>query len=415
MPIEYRKEALERLQSPEQLDQFLRVTSPRAWLALAIACVLVGTALVWGVYGQVSTTVVGVGVIVRVGGLVDAVAMGTGYISQIKVRVGDVVQEGQLVATMVDPDLEEQLRTKKDELAELKQDHLQQAKLMDRETAAEREVLRIKRGTIEEDRLVLKNRRKWLDLRIAALTKLFQQGLVTEKQLADLRWNRDNTLVKIAKAHKDLRQVSERGIALEQKRRTWQVTKQLQIDGVKRRIQILQERRDYASRIVSPMVCRVVELRVGDGDMIKEGQPVLSGERVNTKLEMAIYATAYQGKMVEPSMRIRFTPATVKREEYGYMLGDVTSVSEYPVSEPAMMRMLKNRDLVQSLLKKGPVLSVLGDFEPDPTTRSGYKWSSLKGAHTDVTSGTLGSAEMVVKRQAPLTLVVPILKRWIGI
>lgn len=37
----FRTQALERATSPNQLNQYIRVTSPRAWLALVIACLLI--------------------------------------------------------------------------------------------------------------------------------------------------------------------------------------------------------------------------------------------------------------------------------------------------------------------------------------------------------------------------------------
>ena len=51
----FRKVALDKLSSPEQLDQLITLTTPRAWFALiAIGGILV-TAILWGVFGSIPT------------------------------------------------------------------------------------------------------------------------------------------------------------------------------------------------------------------------------------------------------------------------------------------------------------------------------------------------------------------------
>ncbi len=55
----FRKTALERLSSPEQLDQLMQVASPKNWAALLTLLFLLGVALVWGVEGSIPTKVDG--------------------------------------------------------------------------------------------------------------------------------------------------------------------------------------------------------------------------------------------------------------------------------------------------------------------------------------------------------------------
>ena len=56
-PSIYRKEALAKLSSPEDLDRLMQITTLRAWLVLgAFGCVLL-IALLWGFFGRLTTTV----------------------------------------------------------------------------------------------------------------------------------------------------------------------------------------------------------------------------------------------------------------------------------------------------------------------------------------------------------------------
>ena len=49
-----RKVALERMSSPEQLDQPLRVTTPKSWLALLSLIARLAVAVAWGFFGELT-------------------------------------------------------------------------------------------------------------------------------------------------------------------------------------------------------------------------------------------------------------------------------------------------------------------------------------------------------------------------
>ena len=56
----YRKTSMERISSPEQLNDYLRVTNPAVWIVLAaVAALLVGT-LIWGCFTYIGSAVDGV-------------------------------------------------------------------------------------------------------------------------------------------------------------------------------------------------------------------------------------------------------------------------------------------------------------------------------------------------------------------
>lgn len=52
----FRQEALERLSSPEQLDQLMQIVSPRSWLPLITIGGLLGAAIVWACEGRIPVT-----------------------------------------------------------------------------------------------------------------------------------------------------------------------------------------------------------------------------------------------------------------------------------------------------------------------------------------------------------------------
>jgi hypothetical protein len=97
----YRQEALERMGSPEQLDQLMAVTGPRGWIALAGVGLVLLVAVLWSVLGQVATTVEGHGTLVRLGGVKPVPAPVTGEVAAVLVRVGQDVQQGAEVLRLI--------------------------------------------------------------------------------------------------------------------------------------------------------------------------------------------------------------------------------------------------------------------------------------------------------------------------
>ena len=51
----FREKSLERVSSPEQLNDYIRVTNPSVWMALAAVIFLLVGICVWGVFGRVDT------------------------------------------------------------------------------------------------------------------------------------------------------------------------------------------------------------------------------------------------------------------------------------------------------------------------------------------------------------------------
>ncbi len=52
----FREKSLEAVESPESLNDYLRVTSPGVWLVMAAVIVLLIGGILWGVFGHIRTT-----------------------------------------------------------------------------------------------------------------------------------------------------------------------------------------------------------------------------------------------------------------------------------------------------------------------------------------------------------------------
>ncbi len=50
----FRKNSIERVSSPEQLNDYIRVTTPSVWVVLAALIILLAGILAWSIFGTVT-------------------------------------------------------------------------------------------------------------------------------------------------------------------------------------------------------------------------------------------------------------------------------------------------------------------------------------------------------------------------
>jgi HlyD family secretion protein len=116
----FRDAALDHANSPEQLDRMIIVTSPRRWLSLAAFAVLVTAGTAWSVWAKIPITVTGKGILVYPSTIQAAQSNTAGQILEVKVKSGDTVKKGQVLATIDQSELKQQLQLAQAKLEDLK-------------------------------------------------------------------------------------------------------------------------------------------------------------------------------------------------------------------------------------------------------------------------------------------------------
>jgi HlyD family secretion protein len=187
------------------------------------------------------------------------------------------------------------------------------------------------------------------------------------------------------------------------------------IAAARRDLEALRREMEQTSKVRSPYSGQVVEMKVGAGSLVQAGTPILSLQPEVVKLEALLYIPTDQAKETAPGMEAEISPASIRREEYGFIRGKVTFVSDYPATEAALQRVFENGPLERALTGGAPVTEVHVEMEPDPSTPSGFRWSSRTGAPVQLSGGTMISGEIVTRDQKPITLVIPFVKEKLGI
>jgi HlyD family secretion protein len=411
----FRKVALERLSSPEQLDQLLHVTGPTSWVVLLAVFAVLLTTGVWGFTGSIPTKTGGHGVMVRTGSVLNAVSAGSGLVTAVYVNVGDHVTANQVVARVSEAAGMEQVRVARAALVEAQQER--QRNLRVRSQGAQLQVAAIarERSNVNREITNLQELAKIAQEQIDVDAHLLAKGLITrQSQLSDQQ-KLVSTNGQIETLHARLKQLDAQEYAARIEPVQSGQAMQEKIAALTRNLASLERELERTSTVQTPYAGEVIELKAVPGALVSAGAPILTIQPEEVALEVLLYLPSERVKAVRSGMEAQISPSIVKREEYGFMRGRVTYVGEFPASADALMRNFQNQVLVQAITSEGTVTEVRVALDRTAGTISGFGWSSSKGPPLTLTSGTLCTGLVVTREQTPVSLLLPFLKRKLGL
>jgi HlyD family secretion protein len=410
----FRKKAMNKLASPEQLDRLVVLVSPKEWLAVFGLGLLVCMAILWGIYGELHSTTMGSGILLSSNQMRNVYATSSGKILELTVSVGDKVKKGQIVATVAQPDLAYRISAGKSRLNRLR---IQLDKIRKLKQSALEEQLKYftsRQGSLENHLARLKERLKTVNEHIKDYQSLANQGVLTKSKFQEYLDDKLDTERQIGSLQGDLEKIHyERENSLQTIKQEQIVSENQLLDEVEKAKEELNQlalrtyiKSSYSGYVLSQMV--------SEGQSIESGTPLfsLTLEKDATVIGVAFFAPA-DGKKVKPGMTARISPATVKAEEYGSMVGLVTEVSEYPVSMEEMRRIMQNAALAESMMhtSQGAPFRVNIKLLLDPDTPSGYRWTSSFGPPIGIESGTPCVATVITEKYPPMNLIMQLFKK----
>jgi HlyD family secretion protein len=420
----FRQAALERLASLEQLDQLMRVVSPRHWLVLATCGALLGVALLWGMVGRLPTTVIGRGVLIHPRKVVDVQAPVAGRLATLAVRVGEVIKTGDVLGTIDQADIRQQLREERAALQELlTQDEAkraiqtQQTALQAQQTTLEARAIELQRQDVQKRLRDAQAKAPLLQQRVVNRQRLEELGLVpriSDERLQAEQAYRDNQdmiaefQTRLQQLEGELKHLQNQTKQLALQHLETSTSRKNAIQARRSQIALLEVQLDK-SQITSQYAGRVLELTVQTGQMLQTGGRLgsIEAEDPASRLVGLTYFPIKAGKKIASGMPIYVAPDTVERERFGSILGTVTTVSAFPVTKEGITSLVGNAEVVNTLVTQGPAIEVVAELAQDPTTASGYKWSSSTAPALRITSGTTMVGRVVLEQRAPITYLLP--------
>jgi HlyD family secretion protein len=414
----FRKVSLDRLSSPEQLDQLMQVTDARGWIILSAFGVVLTTAVLWGLLGSIAHDVPCSGMLVKSGGVLEVSALSNGRITDLAVRAGDMVTEGQVVARMSQPELADRLLEAKAVVAELKTQHEELMSHGSKEVALQTRLLAKQRTTIAQSIAAAERSAKAHRETVELQTKLVQEGLLTRQTALATRHQLDQTEQQIGDGQSELVEISVREQELRASHEEAVSASRTKIAAQERVVAVLEREIKSKGEVVSQHTGRILEIIADQGTLVGAGDAIVTLDlmgRTVKELEVILYVPSSYGKQIQVGMTAYVSPSTVKREEFGLMVGRVTYVSDYPATSRGMLRILKNDKLLATLVGDDSPYEVHADLLVDERTFSGYKWSSSQGPPLKIQSGTRVAAYVTVASRRPIEMVIPLLREHSGL
>jgi HlyD family secretion protein len=411
----FRKVSLERLSSPEQLDQVLRVTSPRIWVGVAAIFGILVTTVIWGFLGSISTTAAGQGVIIRRGGVLNVVSRGGGLVLDLKVKVGDRIKANQVIATIAQPVLAEKIKSMHQAYAEALSERERSLHVHTSSARLQIEAVERQRANTELQIQELTEQARLASEQTSADEQLLAKGLITRQQAIATKQKRIGVDDQIAAQKAQLKQLDAQKFAIENQPQDDDANMRNHISSLQRDLAAAEKELSMAESVVTPYGGEVLELKVYPGGTVNLGEAIISIQPDAPDLELVAYMPSAQAKDTELGMEVEVSPTTIKREEYGYMRGTVDYVADFPATEAALMRNFENESLARVLTSQGAVTEIRVSLKRAADTPSGFQWSTSKGPRITLSSGTMCNIQIVTKRQKPITLLFPYVKEKFGL
>ena len=403
----FRKDAIDKLQSPDRLNEMVRVISPNNWIAALSIAVLFTFIIIWSVFGKLPINVEGEGILLKSGGVMEVPAIANGQVSAILVKPGILVRKGDILAKVAQPELQLKIDHMEQQLFHLKTKYNTIKGYDERDLELKKQLL--KQNAENKKNRIEKNieRISFVETQIDAREELLDKGLITTETLNQTK------IMKFELEQQNLvltNEIEELQLSI------FEMSKEIEIElnnldgqimNVQGELGELQARYALNSEIKSPYTGKVVELMVNAGSIVSPGTFLLSMERADLteEVEAIIYVNAREGKKVKVGMNVNISPSTVEVEKYGYIKGTVIQVSDYPTTFEGMLNTLQNRQLVESFFDGMPPIAVRIGLETADNI-SGYEWTSGKGPDVEIKSGTLCNSKIVVKNKRPISLVL---------
>ena len=368
--------------------------------------------------------------------------MGTGRLVRLDVTLGQYIETNKTIGEIYQQDLKDTISETTARLEQLRDENEQLIRFETDERTVQGQAIKHLRDAISR---TIDNSKE--GLRIAVRIVEGSERLRLISQLSNLDYLKDlqqkyTIQNDINTGFSKLAELDLTRLTSENVRQRARLQRELEINKLLTKLRLDGEKLERTSRIVSHTQGTVTQILTAADEYVREGAPVvlLSSPKETIPdadfvgpprcipdfvgpYECTVFVPAGEGKKIDVNNFVEVMPATIKREEHGFIHGKVVDVSELPATRLAMEAALQHPDLVETFLKRyspGVLLRVHVKLEPRPGTDSReldqadlnrFRWSSSSGTTQKLKTGTLCEAAIVVEKQRLITLVVPWIKK----
>jgi HlyD family secretion protein len=393
----FRKAALDKMASPERLDELMRVTSPTGWLAVVTIGVVLASVVVWSIVGTIPTRVAGLGILAA-GTYYFIEADAGGTLIELELAVGKLVAAGETVAIIDQPSLEEDQGRANQSYLQLQRDYESAAAGHYANSRGWGQQIATLKGLNLNDRAHITELESRLDQpAIYPPTKTKAQIMAIENQIAS-------------------RDLQIQGLEASKR------SSQQNLDALRRQVERagadwekLREATERSRQVKSSVNARVVSIEKEPGDNIARGDilaRVLQGHEDG--LQALFFIRSAQGADIKPGMIVEVSPANIKKEEFGFLKGEVIERSAEILTTAQVMREVGGtEERARQLLQGGAVYKVQAKLMRCATP-TGYCWSSGSGPPGKLVDNQDINVNIITDSRAPYTYVIPRVRGMFG-
>ena len=346
----------------DQLDRLVRVTTIQGWVYLATLFSVCGAAAAFAVLYQVPTKVNGEGILLIDRDALSRVrARATGRLISLRVKLGDVVTPGETIGEISQNELTDTIHESELKLTDAQQQDVEFTRHEQEERDTQLESIERVRRAMQESQATAR-----VKLKIAESIAIGDDRLLRRKYIGDVELLESRE--KLYQIKDDLNKATSRLAELdlewtkgENARRHAQLERKVKIQQLKTHLELDRAKLIRTSQVVSQVSGRVVQVLSAIGELVPEGSPVVlldcpksenSGDGEAGNYESIVFVPAGEGKKIDLGDRVEVTPATIKREEHGFIRGRVVGVWEMPATKRAMEAALEHPELAEAFVKR---------------------------------------------------------------
>ena len=161
-----------------------------------------------------------------------------------------------------------------------------------------------------------------------------------------------------------------------------------------------------ASTVVKSNTSGYIQSVNTNGTALEVGETIVSIMQDTGYNEVVAYVPLQAAQKLSIGMEAQISPSYAPREEYGYMTGVVTSISEFPITEEDILEKMGTLSYVRNILPQISYVEVKIKLNLDSDSANTYQWSNEKGQMLSVELGTECSIIVITDEYRPIELLL---------
>lgn len=393
-----------------KINELIQIIPSLGWLALTMMFLVVIVGIIWLFFGSIYYKVHADGIIINEGGVYEVFSTGSGRVKDVSVAEGEFVKAGDVILTLNQPVMSEKIKSIKEQIKAIENKYKDIKLLALKNYRMQSQVDHLRVEEVKRDLQALEKQVELYREKKNNEESLFEDGLISKSTLISTKQSLMDYVEKIRAKRNEAREIEAKQNVLKQEFEEKTFKLEFEVEDKGRELtEKLKELEQY-SKVVATKSGKLIEVKVSKGDHINVGSSVgivESSDSSENEIKAVLYVNIDDGKKVKKGLQAQLVPATVKKEEYGFLLSSVENISFYPSTVESMNKTFRNNRLAEMFLQKNAVYEVTLKIHKK---EGRHQWSSKKGLGISLSSGTMCSASITVEERAPIMLFLPIFK-----